>query len=260
MVVALLLAGLARAEDVYVSSNVKGAAILLNGVDTGLVTPATVAGVAPGTVLIAVEGACARGETLIDVKRGTPTRASVLAHEMMGTLTVQPKPLQAELELDGKPYPGAPGTPVALECGSHALRASLDGYVPAVVTIDLGMGQDLVIPLTLQKLGLATLELTVQPRNAEILLDGKRVGVDAVTLPSVYQGPHTIAAELDGYQTAKKQILVEEGQTYAFHFELERTSKKSRNSRVIQIGGAKAGTTESAGAADAVEASPAVAD
>jgi hypothetical protein len=105
------------------------------------------------------------------------------------------------------------------------------------VTVEVGIGEDITVPLTLQKLGLGSLDLSVQPRNATILVDGRPVGSDAVTLPSVYQGAHTVSAELDGYQTARKQIVVEDGQSLAFHFELERTSRKNKQSTVVQIGG-----------------------
>ncbi|MFN7142933.1 MAG: PEGA domain-containing protein, partial [Myxococcota bacterium] len=197
------LFALAHAEDLYVSSNERGAAILLNGVDTGYTTPATIPGVKPGQALVTVEGGCTRGEAVVDVLKGLTTRVSIVATEQLGTLTVVPVPATARLELDSASFQGVPGLPLAVSCGDHTVRASLDGHVPAIVTVTVGMGQDLTVPINLQKLGIGTLELSVTPRNATIYVDGKPVGSDAVTLPSVYQGVHTISAELDGYQSAK---------------------------------------------------------
>jgi hypothetical protein len=244
------LIALAHAEDLYVSSNERGAAILLNGVDTGYRTPATVSGVKPGKTLVEVETACARGEALVDIERGVTTRVSIIATEVLGTISVIPTPPSARLELDGAAYPGAPGVPVAVTCGPHTLRATLDGHVPAIVTLDVGRGQDLTVPVTLSKLGMGTLELSVTPRSATIYLDDKPVGSDAVTLPSVYQGPHHISAELDGYQTVRKQVIVGSGDVQAWHFELVRTSQKKQTSTVTRLDGGGGGTTGASASED----------
>ncbi len=244
----LLFIGLAHAEDLYVSSNERGAAILLNGIDTGYTTPSTVPGVKPGPTLVTVESGCARGEQVVDVLPGLVTRASIVADEQLGTLTLVPVPSTARIELDGKLFPGAPGIPTALSCGDHTVRATLEGHVPAVLTIDLAMGQDLTVPISLQKLGIGMLELSVKPRTGSLYVDGKPIGTDAVTLPSVYQGVHVISAELDGYQSARKQVVVEEGGTQAFHFELARTSQSRVQSTVTRLGGT--GSDEGERAAD----------
>lgn len=242
----------AHAEDLYVSSNERGAAILLNGVDTGYTTPATIPGVKPGQALVTVEGGCSRGEAVVDVLKGLTTRVSIVATEQLGTLTVVPVPATARLELDSASFQGVPGVPLAVSCGEHTVRASLDGHVPAIVTVTVDMGQDLTVPINLQKLGLGMLELSVAPRSATIYVDGKPVGSDAVTLPSVYQGVHTISAELDGYQPAKKQVVVEDGSTQAFHFELARASQK-RQSTVTKLGGDPEPATAGRSVARAVE-------
>ena len=202
----LFLARLALAEDVYVSSNVKGASILLNGADTGFHTPGNIPGVSPGPVTISVVGDCLRGESQVMVLPGVTARVQVNAVPQLGTITVHPTPLTAKVTLDSRAWPGVPGSPVALECGAHTVGAELDGYVPAVVTVDLGMNQDLDLPLSLEKLGIGTLDLSAQPRNATITIDGRPVGSDAVSLPSVFAGVHTIGANLDGYKDAKKQM------------------------------------------------------
>jgi hypothetical protein len=240
----LLLLSIAHAEDLYVSSNERDAAILLNGVDTGFRTPATVHGVKPGETVVTVEGGCSRGEAVVTVLPDLVTRASIVATEQLGTLTLLPTPVQASLEVDGAPFQGAPGMPIAVSCGDHDVRATLDGYVPAILTIGVEMGQDLAVPINLAKLGLGALDLSVQPRSATLFVDGKPVGNDAVTLPSVYQGVHTLSAELDGYRSVKKQIVVEDGAALAYHFTLVRTSQKKAESTITQLGGA----TETAGA------------
>lgn len=252
----LLLATLAYAEDLYVSSNIKGAEILLNGVDTGFRTPATLHGVPAGAAEVAVELGCSRGTSTVVVEAGLVTRVSVAATQQLGTLTLSPEPIQAKLILDGAPFPGRAGSPLAVECGSHTVRAELYGFVPAVLTVDVGVSQDLTIPITLSPLGYAVLDLSVHPREATLFVDNVPVGADAVTLPSVFAGGHAVSAELDGYQSVKTQIVMAEGESQAWHFELVRAKKKNKVSTAVQLRGSGGGTTTVGRAAVAPKAAP----
>jgi hypothetical protein len=229
----LLLTRLALAADVYVSSNVKGAQILLNGAETGVLTPGTVSGVAPGVVTLTVVGDCVRGEATTAVAAGATTRISVTAVAQLGTITVRPNPSSAKLTLDDRPWPGESGAPVAVQCGAHTVAAEQSGYVPAVVTVDLQMDQDIDLPLSLSKLGMGTIDLTAQPRTATITLDGRPIGEDAVSLPSVFAGVHAIGANLDGYKTATKQIVVADGDAQAWHIELAREGSKKESAVIV---------------------------
>ena len=229
----LLLSRLALAADVYVSSNVKGAQILLNGVETGVLTPGTVTGVAPGVVTLTVLGECVRGEATTAVSSGVTARVSVTAVAQLGTITVRPSPSQAKLTLDDRPWPGESGAPVAVQCGEHTIAAEQSGYVPAVVTVDLHMDEDIDLPLSLSKLGMGTIDLTAQPRTATMTLDGRPIGEDAVSLPSVFAGVHAIGANLDGYKTATKQIVVADGDAQAWHIELAREGSKKESAVIV---------------------------
>lgn len=257
----LFLTHLALAADVYVSSNVKGAQILVNGVETGILTPGTVSGVAPGVVTLTVVHDCVRGEVTTAVTSGVTTRVSVTAVSQLGTITVRSNPSQAKLSLDDRPWPGVAGAPVAVECGTHTISAEQTGYIPAVVTVDLHMDEDIDLPLNLSKLGMGTLDLTGQPRTATITLDGRPIGEDAVSLPSVFAGVHAIGANLDGYKTATKQIVVADGDAQAWHIELAReSSKKDSVVTVIRPGrggelaeGLDGGTEEERAAATEAE-------
>lgn len=257
----LFLTHLALAADVYVSSNVKGAQILVNGVETGILTPGTVSGVAPGVVTLTVVRDCVRGEVTTAVTSGVTTRVSVTAVSQLGTITVRSNPSQAKLSLDDRPWPGVAGAPVAVECGTHTISAEQTGYIPAVVTVDLHMDEDIDLPLNLSKLGMGTLDLTGQPRTATITLDGRPIGEDAVSLPSVFAGVHAIGANLDGYKTATKQIVVADGDAQAWHIELAReSSKKDSVVTVIRPGrggelaeGLDGGTEEERAAATEAE-------
>lgn len=237
MTLLLILAGLSRAEDVAVTSNLVGAAILLNGVDTGEVTPATLTGVSPGPVVVSVREGCASGSANVKVVAGQTAKVSLFAIEQGGTLLVRPTPTDAQISVDGKNVKN-PGQKVELECGEHTIRAEREGYAATVMTIQVTADDALVLPIELSKQTLASLELSVQPRTALLLLDGKEVGTDTVTLPSVKAGAHTVGAEYTGYQSVEQTITVTPGDDVAWHFELVRTATKSK-STATQLRGAK---------------------
>ena len=233
----LILAGLSRAEDVAVTSNLVGAAILLNGVETGQRTPATLTGVAPGPVVVSVREGCVSGSANVKVVAGQTAKVSLFAIEQGGTLLLRPTPTDALISVDGKNVKN-PAQKFELQCGEHTVRAEREGYAPLVMTIQVTADDALVLPVELSKQSLASLELSVQPRTALLLLDGKEVGTDTVTLPSVKAGGHTVGAEYTGYQSVEQAITVTSDDDVAWHFELVRTATKSK-STATQIRGAK---------------------
>jgi hypothetical protein len=223
----ILFLPLALAEELSVTSNIRGASILVNGIDTGLTTPAVVGDLVPGMVQVAVVDRCHRGEAVANITRGQQGMVSVVATEQMGTLRVDVAPSNASIDVDaGKLRVGA-GTPVGMACGDHHLRVAAEGYSPDERDIVLAGGENLVLSLELRRLGIGSVELTVAPRQAELLFDGKVVGSDAATVPSATAGEHTISARLDGYNPASRAIVVEDGDELQFHFELGRGKERS---------------------------------
>lgn len=61
-----------------------------------------------------------------------------------------------------------------------------------------------------------TVEVTSQPADALVLLDGVRAGRTPLTLTDVPAGPHRLAVQLAGYQTASRDLDVEPGRTHRF--------------------------------------------
>lgn len=251
----LLLATLAHAEDVQVTSNVKGARILLDGVDTGRTTPATLTGVTVGTHTIVIEQGCMTGEATVNVLKGTGAKAALLAETGTGSVIIKPEPANAKVYLDDVALNLKPGTSLDVECGSHTVRGELPGFTAKSVSFDVGLGDTQTIPLVLGSQGLAKLELSVRPRTAKLYLDDKEVGSDAVVLPSVSAGSHVIKADDIGYDEAVAKITVVAGQSQAWHFELEHSGGK-KESTATQIGGA-APPAEAAGSSSSSSSSAA---
>lgn len=224
----------AQAADLSVSSNIKGLSIVIDGNDTGLRTPAVVHDLSPGTVLVQVGDNCRAGEATVELEEGS-NKVSVRAEDALATLTVQVTPAQAVVDVNHGKVKLSPNVPVGLPCGTYEIAASLKGYEPTGYTLELIGGQDLTLPIELEKLGMSTVELSVEPRSASLLFDGKEVGKDAASLPSVYAGLHTIGASAKGYTPVEVPIQVGDGDDLVFKIELGRGDM---DGDVTAVGGA----------------------
>lgn len=231
----LLLFSAAFAEDLEVTSNVRGLSIVVNGVDTGKKTPATITGVAQGSAMVQVGDSCRAGSAMAEVAAGVGSRVNVRAEEQLATLTVAVKPAQAVVDVNGGKVTLSPNVPVGLPCGTYEITASLKGYSPASYSLELIGGQTLELPVELERLGTSSVEVSVSPRTATILFDGVQVGQDAAALPTVYEGLHTLSATGKGLNDLSAPVWVEGGNNLVFRMELGRGDSSGS---VVAVGGA----------------------
>lgn len=224
----------ARAEEIQVSSNISDAAIFVNGIDTGLRTPARVP--APwGRTQVTVERGCERGEALVDVPRGGVGKVSVFAQAQSGWLRVELRPEAATLELDGNTFPGVVGVPVEVTCGRHSLRATREGYLPSIVTVEVGPGREETAAIGMVAIAAGALDLLVSPREATVYLDGTPIGTGDLSISTVYEGMHVVSARLDGWQPAEKSVMVRGSDALAYKIVLEKVDAKNKQSRVTLV-------------------------
>jgi hypothetical protein len=224
----------ARAEEIQVSSNIPDAAIFVNGIDTGLRTPARVP--APwGRTQVTVERGCERGEALVDVPRGGVGKVSVFAQAQTGWLRVELRPEAATLELDGNTFPGVVGVPVEVTCGRHSLRATREGYLPSIVTVEVGPGREETAAISMVAIAAGALDLLVTPREATVYLDGTPMGTGDLSISTVYEGMHVVSARLDGWQPAEKSVMVRGSDALAYKIVLEKVDAKNKQSRVTLV-------------------------
>jgi len=223
---ALLAAGLCwtapamAATAVTVTSEPPGASILLDGQPTGHVTPATLTGVLAGSHQLVVQAACVSGKLDIDLVDDQTLSVAVPLVAQGGMLQLQLSPPSATVQLDGSVVTAVAGVPLAVDCGSHTLAVTADGYKTTLLGIDVDAGVLSTVPIQLDAIGTGTIALDVLPARATLWVDDRSVGRGSRQV-QVDAGPHNLRAGIEGYLDEERQVLVEADQTLPVVFSLQ---------------------------------------
>jgi hypothetical protein len=133
---------------------------------------------------------------------------------------VRSTPAGATVTVDGVPRGQTPAAIRELAFGSHVILVTAVGYPQWQQTITLtedrpsqsfevaleGAGATTTVP------GSAGLQVDSRPAGAQVLVDGTRVGVTPLQLPTVAAGTHTIRIELPGFRPWATSVTVVSGQ------------------------------------------------
>jgi formylglycine-generating enzyme required for sulfatase activity len=124
-------------------------------------------------------------------------------------LTLESTPPGAGVTVDGA-FAGLTPLVVPLSPGDrHAISLSRAGYLGASLSLTLARGETASRTITL-KPELGEVRFAIEPTEADILINGQRVGSgsQSLSLPAVQQ---RIAVQLDGYATFETEVLPKPG-------------------------------------------------
>lgn len=210
--------GVAQAGTIDLVSDRPGQKILVDGVETGLQTPARIDGLSAGAHRVMVRGACHVGQTTVEVPAEGVVKARLISSPAPGELQLDVTPPGATATVDGKP--AKVGAPLVLPCGSHSVRVALDGYLQELRQVDVEAGATARLAITLEQLGLGTLAVTVQPNKAEVLLDGSFMTRGDYRNTAVTAGPHVLEVKADGHEPRTEMFVLEAQATKSFDIAL----------------------------------------
>ena len=125
------------------------------------------------------------------------------------TLTLESTPLGAGVTVDGA-FAGLTPLVLPLSPGDrHAISLSKAGYLGASLSLTLARGETASRAITLRP-ELGEVRFAIEPPEAEILINGQRVGTgsQSLSLPAVQQ---RIAVQLEGYASFETEVLPKPG-------------------------------------------------
>ena len=133
----------------------------------------------------------------------------------------------AWVELDGErlgksPFP----EPLLIGPGKHTFRAEREGEEPDEKTMELTSVTKVEVTLKPKVKESVPGDLAIEsfPPGAVITLDGKVVGAAPVKA-QLKEGGHEVIAELEGYVTARTEVVITAGQARKVTIELEPTAR-----------------------------------
>jgi hypothetical protein len=223
--------------SIYVNSTPSGAAIIIDGDETGDVTPCTISGIEVGihSVRVELEGFVQPDEEWITVDANAVTEvefnltleaesggggSSDGGGSINGSIAITSVPMNASIYLDGN-MTGfrTDATLEDIPPGEHTIELVLPGYPNMTRTVTVEVGQCSLLDLIFENsttgnaaAGTGRITVSSVPENASIYLDGSATGSRTnATLEAVPAGEHTVELVMPGYRNATRTVTVEEG-------------------------------------------------
>ena len=132
---------------------------------------------------------------------------SVLAHVQISCATAGAQ-IYVNNQLKGTtPWSGT------LAAGNYQIEARLQGYHSSSQTETLAERANRTIQLPALIAMTGNLNVNYKPTNAEVWLDGKKLGTSPDVFRNIIIGTHQLELRMDGYQNTSRTITVEEGKT-----------------------------------------------
>lgn len=212
--------------ELSVTSVPTGAAISINGADTGEITPHVFDSLEGGlTYRVAVTLPEFAPRALdVGINYGQRATAQFLLSSIYGSLTVVSSPAGAAIVIDGTATGEVTPHTFRLLGGTHTVRVELEGHTafPAERTVELPY-EDLVEASFNLSQQTGSLTVTSEPGGAAIRLDGAATGeVTPHTFTGLPVGDYVVSVELAGYAIvpSERTVTVEEAQVTSADFAL----------------------------------------
>ena len=193
--------------DLFIDSVPQGAAILVDGVDSGYFTPTVLRDLPIGPHRIELAAGCLVAASAVELAPAVVTRVELELELGRGTLELSSAPAGAQLGVDGEVLGKTP-LRADLACGEHMLLLELEGYHPLSHPGSLGHGEFVSLALDLQPIEYGRLVVVPDPLDARVLLDGEGVGRGALTLDGIVAGPHEVEVKASGLAPQLRTVQV----------------------------------------------------
>ena len=190
------------------SSPEQGAKVYIDGKETNKVTPCSLEKLSVGehTVTLRKRWYEPNSEKFV-IEAGQKVNKQLEMEKSFGVVAIKTNP-SAQIYQDGENI-GTGRVNKRLMPGVYNFKAEKDKYHSDEETIEIHKGDDRQILLTLQP-RYGTMEITTEPWEASVQLNGKKMGVTPITIDELLVGKYNLKIEKEGYKTITKTIEIKE--------------------------------------------------
>lgn len=219
---------------ISVSSSVSGATVLLDGKNTGKVTPCTLNEIPSGkhTIIVQVSKYAPQQLTAV-VEDGKTTSLTAKLDARFAHITINSLD-GAQIYVDNA-QKGTTNWSDDLMEGYYDAEVRLAHHKSVTKQIKVIAGVPQTISLNPTPI-YGSLDITSTPRKADISIDGKHVGQTPYTVEQLLEGEHTVTLSLNGYATETKKVSISENNVASVNATLQ-------NGRQITISTKEVGAT-----------------
>jgi serine/threonine-protein kinase len=157
-------------------------------------------------------------QTALQVKQGSVADEKLSLESLAKGLFVVSDPPGADVFINGAKQSGQTPVTLPLAAGQYNLVLRLQGYDPYVGSVQVKENVQTQLRTKLNERSLthiAWAQVTSNPGNAEIFVDGTSTGRFTPARIEVSAGTHTIMLKLAGYRPTKRTVSASEGGTVA---------------------------------------------
>ena len=214
--------------SIRVETSPKGAEIILNN-KTGYskVAPYVFDGLLPGMYdVTARKNGYGTVYKSVEVKAGKES-ALKMTLSKLPKLTIKSSVSGASVKVDGIYVGNTPLVMDNLSLGKHSVEVAKEGYTPQTFNVTLN-DSDVQRDVQLQKVQqFVSLSVVSSPREASVRIDGEYVGTTPITVNNLKPGAYVVQVEKSGYNTATKNIVLNEGEARRLDMELTQSNTSS---------------------------------
>ncbi len=224
---------LSDSAGITVTSTPAGALVIINGSVQG-VTPCELLRISEGecSVVVTMDG-YAEYRQQIKLVAGKNENMNITLNPLPASLKIVTTPATAKLYINDKYRGISPLNLKDLLPGTYQIRTELKGHDSEEKTIELNRGDKSIeefqlIPNT------GSLEVTSEPSNVKVFIDGKWTGLttakpdetdkvsEVLTLSGISSGSHEVKFSIKGYYATELTVDIERGKTTIEHISLKR--------------------------------------
>ena len=217
-------------NQIDISSNPSGASIMIDGKDTGFVTPRVIKtekGIhevrlsLPGYEIFEIQ---------VNVSGNVTVSGNLVKSGIsQGSISLKTNPSGAIVSINGKSYGSSPVT-ITLPPGSYTAIFTLSGYKNETKIFEIKANEQTNLEITLTKITTTTppptqktgtIQVTSSPSGANIYINGKGYGSTpkSVTLPV---GSYTIRLTMSGYYEASQSVQINQNENKSIFLTLKK--------------------------------------